>query len=133
MRSPKISDQGSQNQMNYLSNSLISLYKERHNNFLASLETILKMTAQDPYIEQLFEEKLSANYVPKRIFEIITGILTNDREKYLEELLYRLSLSESCFGKDKQEELEQIGAKLVDATKKKNDSVILKNYKDFLR
>ena len=100
--------------------ALMNLFKKRQDAFFASLQRFLSVVASDEYIQQMFEDTNSANYVPNRICELITIILRDDRERFLMQVLNRLSSIEACFGSQRAKKLEEIGTRLIEISAMQN-------------
>ena len=100
--------------------TLTTLFKKRQEAFFASLQRFLEAVASDEYIQQMFEDQNSANYVPNRICELVTIILRDDRERFLMSVLGRLSSIEACFGPQRAKKLEEIGSKLIELSSQQN-------------
>lgn len=92
-----------------LSNGILSVFQRRKQSFLNSLQNILSSNARDNYIKIMFESPESVLFIPDRICELIEKYLTDDREKYIQDLYQRIRALEACFGKEKEAEIEQIG------------------------
>ncbi|OHT06042.1 hypothetical protein TRFO_05683 [Tritrichomonas foetus] len=99
-----------------LSISLNSIFSEREEGFLHSLQQALSAATTDKYIRQMFDDKLSANYVPDRICELIKFFLNDERELFVEELLRRLKALEACLGSERIKQLEEIGQRLMEVS-----------------
>ena len=93
--------------------SLSSLFETRKASFFASFERILNAMGNDDYIRQMFHNQLSETYVPDRICELVKGILTDEREKYISSLVAQINALELCFGVDHCKSLQKIGQELA--------------------
>ncbi|KAK8852474.1 hypothetical protein M9Y10_017450 [Tritrichomonas musculus] len=78
-----------------ISSSIDDFFKSRQKSFLDSLERILDSISSDELIKQMFHNKNAANYLPSRITEIISNILHEDRENYIQRLTERLQSYEN--------------------------------------
>ena len=99
--------------MQALPSFLQSLYDEREESFLNSLQNILSTMSTDKYIRQMFDDKLSANYVPDRICEIIKYFLNEEREVYVEEIMKKLKAIEAIFGSEVIQQVEDVGNRMM--------------------
>lgn len=112
---------------------LHGFFKRYEAEFLASLKKSVSVVGSDNYVQQMFEDKLSASYIPDRICELVIGVLKDDREKNLQKLTTRLNAIEICLGKDRCDEVEKVGTKLIDLLSIPNrDDEKFKEYYDNL-
>ena len=94
--------------------TILSVFLRRKQSFMESLQKILLSTSNDRFIKQMFEDKNSAMFVPDRVCELIERYLTDDREKYIQELYGRIRSIEACFGPKKEREIESIGTQILE-------------------
>ncbi|OHT01666.1 hypothetical protein TRFO_31449 [Tritrichomonas foetus] len=95
-------------------NELFSLFLERKNTFISSLQRAVTVVSADRFIKQMFEDDLSAMYIPDRVIELVKQILYEDRENFIEKLIHRLNSLEACIGSDLINEFEGVGMKILD-------------------
>ncbi|EAX91010.1 hypothetical protein TVAG_479180 [Trichomonas vaginalis G3] len=80
----------------------------------------------------MFESPESVLFIPDRICELIEKYLTDDREKYIQDLYQRIRAIEACFGTEKELEMEQIGMLILNqidsnpSIDPENNDIILK-------
>ena len=108
------------------SSPLIPLFKRYQDSFFSSLQRFLETVTKDDYIQQMFQNQNSANYVPNRLCELIGIILRDDREKFLLQVLNRLSSIEACFGPQRSKKFEEIGAKIIENSQQPNPKDFIK-------
>lgn len=89
-------------------------FRERQNEFLESLRKAVGTVANDEYIQQMFANSLSTAFIPDRIIELINKIITDDREKFISDLLQKLNYLEISFGEMYMQKFENIGQHLND-------------------
>ena len=75
---------------------ILSVFQRRKRSFMESLQKILASTSNDKFIQQMFEDSNSAMFVPDRICELVERYLSDDREKYIQELYQRIRAIEAC-------------------------------------
>lgn len=97
-----------------MNGDLFSLFEERKESFISSLQRSFSVVASDKMILQMFEENCSANFVPDRITELIRQILNDDREKFIFQTIQKLRAIEACFGHDTLQDIQAIGLKILD-------------------
>ena len=88
------------------------VYASRHVAFVKSLEKVLTKIDSDGYVQQMFADSRSKEYVPDRILELIRTVLCDDREAMIEAVVRRLKLLEACLGEGIMRKLEVVGAKI---------------------
>ncbi|OHT05559.1 hypothetical protein TRFO_26626 [Tritrichomonas foetus] len=93
---------------------LINFYHERQEAFINSLEKAIAGVANDDYIKQMFNCKLSTTFIPDRVCELIDRITSDEREIFLTSLLEKLNSLEICFGEKNLDRLEEVGNQLND-------------------
>ena len=64
----------------------------------------------------MFDNKLSANYIPDRVCELIRLFLQNEQENFIEKLIKQIKSLEACFGKSRIKKLEEIGNKMMEVS-----------------
>lgn len=94
---------------------LEDLYKQRQRSFLASFERILSVSGSDSFIHQMFADKLSANYVPDRLCELVTQIIRDDREQFIMQLMEKISAFEAFYGVEFSKSIIDVGTQIVRA------------------
>ena len=99
-----------------LDDSLTGLFHKRQERFLAALEKVLSVVGSDQYVHQMFDDESSACYIPDRICELVRTVLVDDREALLERLMTRLNALQACFGSERTEKIETLGARFIDAS-----------------
>jgi len=104
---------------------MIPIFEKRKDGFISSLKKILESVAGDKLINQMFEDRASVYYVPERICEIVNVFLNSDREKTIEQLIFRISMVEACFG-DRIKLIERIGFSILDLI---NDTILSQEMK----
>ena len=106
-------------------NNLYHLFESRQDDFLTSLEQILKQISKDKYIKQMFADRYSAFFTPTRVSEVVYNILHDDREKFIQLLLEKVRSIEACFGPKKAQYLEEMGQKLLKLSKDQSQKISL--------
>ncbi|KAK8886138.1 hypothetical protein M9Y10_041598 [Tritrichomonas musculus] len=89
-------------------------FQERKDLFLDSLKKAAAAVVDDEYIKQMFVNNLSKTFIPDRICELVNKNLTDDREKYMTNILEKLNSYEFVFGSERMNQIEEIGFRLND-------------------
>ncbi|OHT12110.1 hypothetical protein TRFO_03739 [Tritrichomonas foetus] len=89
---------------------LNSLFEQRKQWFLHALSTAIESATTDKFIRQMFQLENSMIYVPDRLCEIVRQSIADDRELYINQLLYFLSQNGNFF---EIEEIERLGSQLL--------------------
>ena len=92
--------------------SLSEFFKERQDSFVESLEKAVSFVANDEYIKQMFENKLSTQFIPDRICEVVYKVINEEREKYIVTLIDKLNFLKICFGEEAFKKIQDVGMKL---------------------
>lgn len=95
------------------SSSILELYKTREKSFLESLKQSLTSIASDNSIQQMFQNQSAPFYLPTRITELISLILHDDRETYINNLLNRLHCYQIVLKANNTEEIEKLGSDML--------------------
>ena len=93
---------------------LVTLFQERRDVFLDSLERVVESVGGDRFIAQMFQDEDSAIYVSNRICEIVYHVLADEREKFVDSLMERVRAVEAFFGESKAHEIISIGNRLIE-------------------
>jgi len=99
---------------------LHGVINKRKKSFLKSLEEILVVISNDRIVRDMIQEKNSSVFATDRIIEIITKIITDDREAFIALLFERLGKIEKIVMTDHIKRLKSIGLHLIDVMKDQN-------------
>ena len=100
---------------------LVTLFQERRDAFLDSLERVVESVGGDRFIAQMFQDEDSAIYVSNRICEIVYHVLADEREKFVNSLMERVRAVEAFFGESKAHEIIAIGNRLIEMTSQQTE------------
>ena len=111
--------------------SLEKLFDQRKEIFWSSLQKAASSAFSDNSLKKIVQNKNSDNQLFDQISQTIKKILSDDREKYIENILLRFNAIEKCIGNDLLGEIEGAGITMLEITKlavedqnvnKKNDN-----------
>jgi len=89
------------------------LYDRRKVTFIQSLQKILQTISSDQFIETMFSDEESRNFISDRICEITHNVLKSDQEKALTELESKVAAFEAGFGLVKSAKIVPIGNQIL--------------------
>jgi hypothetical protein len=101
------------------------MFQRRKQEFSRSLQQILIQVSHDKIVRNLLQDRASSQFVCGRIEEVISGILTDDRERYIDVLLQKLQTFEALYSREHTSSIRSLGDRLISISREQNADALL--------
>lgn len=99
---------------------IAQLYNKRKQVFLKSLQDILLKLTQDRIVKQMLQDRTSGQFITRRIEEIISQVITDDREAFIDILARKLNSYETLYSKEHSAKVRELGTRILSISDKQN-------------
>ena len=96
------------------------MFQKRKRDFGESLQQILIQVSHDQVVRRLMQERASSQFVTARIEEIVSAILTDSREKFIDVLLQKLQTFEALYSSEHTASIRALGDRILSVTDEQN-------------
>ena len=100
------------------------VFEKRKREFVRALQQILVQVSHDQTVRHLLQNRESSKFVTARIEQIVSSVLTDNREHFIDALLQKLQNFEALYSSQHTSSIRQIGDRILSVTNEQNMSEI---------